>query len=182
VTVGVWITLNGVGPGVAGVSTTVTSTLPIVAERPMYVVRDFGSGSVAGATDVVGSTTFSTLFGFAAATTVSGENDFLTIQNPSTTTTAKVHITYYTVSQTFPRDPVTVNPNTRLTVPIFSAASGALGPGYAGVGIVILSEQPVLVEKPTYSANSDTYGATDTLGYSPPNSSQSHWRCKYRDI
>jgi len=169
VTVEVWKTLHGVGPGVAGVSTTVTSTLPIVAERPMYVVRDFGSGSVAGATDVVGSTTFSTLFGFAAATTVSGENDFLTIQNPSSTTVAKVHISYYTASQTFPRDPVTVNPNTRLTVPIFSAVSGALGSGYAGVGIVILSEQPVLVEKPTYSANSDTYGATDTLGYSPPN-------------
>ena len=169
VTVEVWKTLYGVGPGIAGVSTTVTSTRPIVAERPMYVVRDFGSGSVAGATDVVGSTTFSTLFGFAAATTVSGENDFLTIQNPSTTTAAKVHITYYTASQTFPRDAVTVNPNTRLTVPIFSAVSGALGSGYAGVGIVILSEQPVLVEKPTYSANSDTYGATDTLGYSPPN-------------
>ena len=169
VTVEVFKTLQGVGPGIAGVSTQVISTLPIVAERPMYVVRDFGSGSVAGATDVVGSTAFSNVFGFAAASTVSGENDFLTIQNPSPTTAAKVHITYYAASQTFPRDAVTVNPNTRLTVPIFSASPGALGPGYTAVGIVILSELPVLVEKPTYSANSDTYGATDTLGYSPPN-------------
>jgi hypothetical protein len=170
VTVEVFKTLYGVGPGITGVSTQVTSsTVPIVAERPIYMVYDFGGGRVAGASVVVGSTTFSNLFGFAAASTVSGENDFLTIQNPSTTTAATVHITYYTASQTFPRAPVTVNPNTRLTVPIFSGAPGALGPGYAGVGIVILSEQPVLVEKPTYSANASTYGATDTLGYSPPN-------------
>jgi hypothetical protein len=34
---------------------------------------------------------------------------------------------------------------------------------------VVLSTLPVLVEKPTYSSNSASYGATDTLGYSPPN-------------
>jgi hypothetical protein len=29
----------------------------------------------------------------------------------------------------------------------------------------VASDQPVLVEKPTYSANGAAYGATDTAGY-----------------
>ena len=36
-------------------------------------------------------------------------------------------------------------------------------------GVVLSSDQPVLVEKPTYNASSGSFGATDTLGYSPPN-------------
>jgi hypothetical protein len=146
-----------------------TSTAPIVAERPMYMVRDFGSGPVAGATVVVGSSALSNLFGFASASTAAGENDFLTIQNPSTTTAAAVHITYYLASQTITRD-VTVNADTRLTVPVFGSATvGGIGSVVTTVGIVVLSTLPVLVEKPTYSSNSASYGATDTLGYSPPN-------------
>jgi hypothetical protein len=37
------------------------------------------------------------------------------------------------------------------------------------LGIVVTSTNavPILVEKPTYSANTSTYGATDTMGYSP---------------
>jgi hypothetical protein len=159
----------GVGPGHAGVSVQLTSTAPIVAERPMYMVRDFGSGPVAGATVVVGSSALSNLFGFASASTAAGENDFLTIQNPSTTSAAAVHITYYSASQTITRD-VTVNANTRLTVPVFgSAAVGGIGSVVTTAGIVVLSTLPVLVEKPTYSSNPAAYGATDTLGYSPPN-------------
>jgi len=38
-------------------------------------------------------------------------------------------------------------------------------PGH--LGIVVLTDQPVLVEKPTYNSTSGAYGATDTLGYSP---------------
>jgi len=169
-TVEVFGATSGVGPGHAGVSVQLISTEPIVAERPMYVVRDFGSGTVAGATVVVGSTTLSNLFGFASASTVPGENDFLTLQNPSKTLAANVHITYYTASRTVTGG-VTVNPNTRSTVPIFSDATlmGVLGSGGGVVGIVILSDQPILVEKPTYSSNAASHGATDTLGYSPPN-------------
>src|SRR5207245_9505057 len=73
---------QGVGPGVGGVSIEVKADQPIVAERPMYIVHNFGSGTVAGATVVVGSTSLGNLFGFSAASTLGGENDFLTIQNP----------------------------------------------------------------------------------------------------
>src|SRR2546430_1983870 len=71
----------GVGPNIGGVSVQVTSNQPIVAERPMYMVLDFGTGSVAGAHVVVGATGLGTLFGFAAGSTVAGENDYLTLQN-----------------------------------------------------------------------------------------------------
>jgi len=162
VTVEVFKPSLGVGPGIAGVSTQVTSTQPIVAERPMYMVYDFGSGPVAGAHDVMGQTGLGTLFGFAAASTAAGENDFLTIQNPNSVA-ANLTLTYYPggspVIRTF-----SVPANTRNTVAVFQTAEG-VGPGFTTLGITVSSDQPVLVEKPTYSANLNTYGATDTAGF-----------------
>jgi hypothetical protein len=119
---------------------------------------------VAGATVVVGSTNLGELFGFAAVNTASGEKDFLTIQNPGPSS-AHVVITYYPGTGTQQRT-IDVNPNTRVTVEVFS--SGQLGSG-ALAGVTLSSSQPILVEKPTYGANSGSFGATDTLGYSPPN-------------
>jgi hypothetical protein len=168
-TVEVFRSLSGVGPGIGGVSTqvTVTNGVPIVAERPMYLVHNFGSGTVAGATDVVGSPGLATLFGFSAASTSAGNNDYLTIQNPNTTTAAMVRIDYETAAGTVGKT-VTVNPNTRLTIEIFGTTNG-VGTGQIMLGIVVTSTNaiPILVEKPTYSSNSSTYGATDTLAYSP---------------
>jgi plastocyanin len=169
----------GVGPNIGGVSIQVTSTQPIVTERPMYMVHDFGTGPVAGAHVVVGATTLGTLFGFAAGSTLAGENDFLTIQNPGSTT-AQVTITYYanvgSVQKGF-----NVNPNSRVTVEVFrggltanpacspGAGTCGVGAGVSPLGIVLQASQPVLVEKPTYNSTTDAYGATDTLGYSPTN-------------
>jgi hypothetical protein len=152
----------GVGPGVVAVSVQITASQPIVAERPIYMVYNFGSGAVASAHDVVGATSLGTLFGFAAASTVAGDNDYLTVLNPNAAA-AHLTITYYTPGGTIARA-VTVGANTRHTVGIFNGAEGA-GPGIGNLGIVVSSDQPILVEKPTYSANSSTYGATDTLGF-----------------
>jgi len=162
VTVEVFKAQLGVGPGIAGVSTQVISNQPIVAERPMYMVYDFGSGPVAGADDVMGQTALGTLFGFAAASTAAGENDFLTIQNPNGVA-ANLTITYYPAGSPVIRT-FTVPANTRHTVAIFQPAEG-VGPGITTLGITLASDQPVLVEKPTYGANPNTYGATDTAGY-----------------
>jgi hypothetical protein len=49
-------------------------------------------------------------------------------------------------------------------VAVFQLAEG-VGPGFTTLGITVSSDQPVLVEKPTYSANLNTYGATDTAGF-----------------
>ena len=152
----------GVGPGAPGVSVQVNADQPIVAERPMYMVFNFGAGVVAGAHDVVGATALATTYGFAAASTLAGDNDYLTIQNPNAAT-AHLTLTYDTANGAITRS-VTVNPNSRHTVQVFDSTEGA-GPGDSPLGIVVSSDQPVLVEKPTYSANASTYGATDTLGF-----------------
>ena len=152
----------GVGAGVAGVSAEILSDQPIVAERPMYMVHDFGSGPVAGAHDVMGQTGLGTLFGFATASTAAGENDYLTIQNPNAAA-ANLTVTYYAggtpVTRTF-----SVPGNSRHTVPVWQTAEG-IGPGVTTLGIVVASDQSVLVEKPTYSAIVTTFGATDTAGF-----------------
>jgi len=161
VTVPVFGTGLGVGQGVGGVSVQVTANLPIVAERPMYIVHDFGTGVVAGATVAVGATTLGYIYGFASASTASGENDYLTILNPGLTQ-ADVLVSYYT-SSGMVGQLVPVPASSRQTVLVFSSAGG-VGPGVASLGIVVWSDQPVLVEKPTYSSNSSTYGATDAPG------------------
>ncbi len=159
----------GVGRGITGVSVTVVANGNIVAERPMYMVQDFGSGPVAGAHVAVGATALSTLFGFAWASTLAGDNAYLTIQNPGGTT-ANVAITYYATSGGATRvltRLTSVQPNARATVLVFQNGGVGLGTGYSPLGIVVQTDQPVLVEKPTYSANPATYGATDTLGFAP---------------
>ena len=161
VTVPVFGTALGVGQGVGGVSVQVTASLPIVAERPMYMVHDFGTGIVAGASVAVGATSLGYIYGFAAASTVSGENDYLTILNPGLTQ-ADVLVSYYTPSGMIGRL-VPVAASSRQTVLVFSN-SGGVGAGLASLGIVVWSDQPILVEKPSYSSNSGTYGATDAPG------------------
>ena len=161
-TVEVFKTALGVGPGVAGVSVQINADQPIVAERPIYMVYNFGGGPVASAHDVVGATSLGTLYGFAAASTLAGDNDYLTVLNPNGAS-AHLTITYYTPGGAIVRA-VTVGANSRHTVGIFNSAEGA-GPGIANLGIVVSSDQPMLVEKPTYSANGSTYGATDTIGF-----------------
>jgi hypothetical protein len=158
----------GVGSGYIGVSVQVTSDQPIVAERPMYMVHDFGSGPVAGAHVVVGATTTGTLFGFSAASTLNGDNDYLTIQN-SNAVAANITVDYYRTAGKLTRTFV-VAASTRATVLVFDATQpGGAGPGLYPLGIVVSSDQPILVEKVTYSsaASPTGYGATVTLGYSP---------------
>ena len=160
----------GVGPGITGVSVAIVANGNIVAERPMYMVENFGSGPVAGAHVAVGATGLSELFGFAWGSTLSGDNDYLTIQNPGPAP-ADVAITYYATAggqtRVFTRQ-TTVTANTRQTVLVFENDGLGAGPGYTPLGIVVQADQRILAEKPTYSANPATYGATDTLGYVPP--------------
>jgi hypothetical protein len=181
----------GVGSGIGGVSVNVHSDVAIVAERPMYIMQDFGSGTVAGAHDVVGSLSLGTNFGFSAGSTLAGENDYLTIQNPQATA-ASITLTYYgfycprfcvidfayfTVTKT-----LTVAANSRQTVevpkgdrtnvtgcvPNGVGANCGVGADVSPLGVTVTSNTPILVERPTYNSTSGAYGATDTLGFQPP--------------
>jgi hypothetical protein len=62
---------------------------------------------------------------------------------------------------------VPVAPTSRHTVQYFSSTEG-VGPDQHPVSVTVTSDLPVLIEKPTYSSNASTYGATDTAGYTPP--------------
>jgi centrosomal CEP192-like protein/uncharacterized protein DUF5719 len=163
----------GVGRGIVGLSAQVVVRVgnpAIVAERPMYMVyrtQNGGATAVAGAHDVVGATQLAQQFGFAWASTQAGDDDYLTIGNP-TTSPATVTITYYGPSgQIGSAFTVSVGAHVRQTIQLWSPASGGVGPGQAQVGIILTASQPVQVEKPTYSSNAITYGATDTSGYTP---------------
>jgi len=163
-TVPVFDAIQGIGPNGAAVSVQVTSDQPIVVERPMYMVRDFGSGVVAGATVAVGSTGLSTLFGFSAGSTLASNHEYLTIENPGATA-ANLTATYYTGGAAVVKS-FAVAAGSRHTVDVSSAAEGA-GTGFATIGIVLSSDQPILVEKASYDANPATYGATVAIGFSP---------------
>jgi hypothetical protein len=156
---------GGVGTGFVGVSVQVSSDVPIVVERPMYMVRDFGTGNVAGAHDVVGATAFAKLFGFAALSTQAGENDYLTVQNPNSAA-ANLTLTYYESTGAPIVKVIVVPANTRHTVLVFNSSEG-VGPGVFPLGVVISSDLGVMVEKPTYNSTTPSYGATDTQGVSP---------------
>ena len=163
-TVPVFGSALGVGPGVSGVSVQVTSTQPIVAERPMYMVHDFGSGPVAGASDVVGATSASNLVQFARVTTTPGEYQYLTIENPGAVL-AHVEVTYLTTSTVVAL--LDVAPHSRQTAVVNNQGLGGVGPGQVLVTTMLVSDHPIVVERPTYSSNSGDYGATDSRGYSP---------------
>jgi hypothetical protein len=156
----------GVGSGAGGLAAQVTSDQPIVAERPMYLVHTFGAGTVAGAHVALGQTgSGATLYGFSAVSTLASDSDYLTILNPSSSNPATVTLTYYTSSGPVVKT-ITVAAHTRHTTEIFNTGEGA-GPSPDPIGVVVSSDQPILVEKPAYSTGADTYGATDARGYSP---------------
>lgn len=163
-TVPVFGSALGVGSGVSGVSVEVTSTQPIVAERPMYMVHDFGSGIVAGADDVVGATSATNLVQYARVTTAPGEYEYLTIENPGVVA-AHVEVTYVTTSTVVAQ--LDVAPHSRQTAVLNNQGLGGVGPGQSLVETTLVSDQPVVVERPTYSSNTGDYGATDSMGYSP---------------
>ncbi len=181
----------GVGSGIGGVSVNVHSDQPIVAERPIYIMQDFGTGTVAGAHDVVGALGLGQQFGFSAGSTFAGENDYLTIQNPQTSA-ANITVTYYGwYCPTFciigtgwfqATKTLVVPANSRQTVEIASGtradvtgcvpngmgANCGVGPGISPLGVTVTADRPVLVERPTYNSTAGAYGATDTLGFQPP--------------
>ena len=151
----------GVGRGIAGVSAQVTSSIPIVAERPMYMSAIIGGGLVAGADVAPGVQAGATMFSFAGGSSLPGDSDYLTIANPAAQPVT-VTLNYFSASGTITRT-LQVPASTRHTVPIAHPAEG-VGPGLTLEGLVITASAPVVVEKITYSVSSDRYGASATFG------------------
>jgi pro-kumamolisin-like protein len=153
----------------------VTNNVGIVAERPMY----FNVLGVHSGTDVVGATAPGKSYYFSEADeTQSGSasyHTFLTMLNPSGTTTAHVAITYYTGScggtgqAACPVESITVPPLTRQT-----ASPDATGIGlHQKLAIGVVSDQNVVIERPMYFTDNVpnsglTTGAASEVGATQP--------------
>jgi hypothetical protein len=144
------------------ISAIVTSTQPVVAERPMY----FDWNNIRSGTDVVGATDASnTSFYFAQGDTThngsESSSEFVTILNPSTTQTANVTANYYSGGQIVRTSSVSIAPLHR----------GTISNGYLGkAAIAVTSDSGVVVERPIYfndnipTAGGWTTGAASTVG------------------
>ncbi|GAC1565886.1 MAG: hypothetical protein NVS3B14_05140 [Ktedonobacteraceae bacterium] len=118
----------------------------VVAERPMYFTNFAG---VSSGSDVLGTIQLGTTFYFADMPTGGGYASFLTILNPPTNgKPTVVTATYYANGQaTGSPQTVTVQPGQR----------GTIIPNNAGSlrhqAVLVTSNQPVAVERPTYFSN-----------------------------
>ena len=139
----------------------------IVAERPMY----FNAVNTTSGSDVLGLTKLGTSFYFAdmAVGNQPGGGSyasFLPILNPPNGQTANVTATYYSGGVQVGQQTLAVLSGTRGTI-LPGQASPALP---AHVAVVVTSDQPVAVERPTYfskinGGNAGTVtGAADVVG------------------
>jgi kumamolisin len=148
-------------------STEVTSDAPIVVQRQEYFRFN---GSIPGGTDDIGEPgPAKVVYSFAEGYTASGFTEFLTLQNPNTTSET-VAVTLYMANSITSQQVVTVGPQTRVTlninsiaVPIAQANPKA---GYE-VSLAVWSVSGSLVaERPMYfNYHNQAWGGTDVVGY-----------------
>ena len=147
------------------ISAIVQSSVPIVAERPMY----FNLHGIASGTDTLGATDAThTTFYFAEGDSrqdlTRSYSTFITMLNPSTTQIAHVTITYYSNGKVVGTQPINVGPLQRGT-----GTPAALGINQQ-VAIKVTSDIGIVVERPMYfsdnipNAGGVTTGAASTIG------------------
>ena len=142
------------------VSIKVTSTQPLIAERPMYF--DY-QNKWQGGHNTIGVTTPVNQWFFAEGYTGSGFEEWLTLQNPnSVAATATITYTYrdgttpVTMTQTIPA-------NSRETVSVNVAAGSN-----KEVSIKVDSTEPIIAERPMYfNYQSKWQGGHNTIGFGP---------------
>jgi len=150
------------------VSAEVTSSAPIVVQRQEYFRFN---GSIPGGTDDIGEPgPVKTAYSFAEGYTAPGFSEFLTLQNPNTTSES-VAVTLYMQNSVVSQQVVTVGPQTRVTlninnivVPIAQANPRATNE----VSMAVWSTSGTIVaERPMYFKffNGFAYGGTDVVGY-----------------
>lgn len=150
------------------ISAIVTSNVPIVTERPMYFNR--ASDLSSSGTDVLCATKdTSTSFYFAAGDSTQTSSDstreFITILNPSSTTTANITAKFYSNGL--------VDTETAAVLPLHR---GTIQPTYRGqAAIQVTSDTGVVVERPIYykgiavpTAGGTVTGAASTVAATTP--------------
>ena len=142
------------------VSAEVTSDSPIVAERQEYFLYD---GVIPGGTDVMGEPgPAKVVYSFAEGYTAPGFNEFLTLQNPNTSS-ENVAVTFYMHNSVVSQQVVTVGPQTRVTLNINNFPI----PGNEVSLAVWAASGTIVVERPMYfNYHNIAQGGTDVIGYS----------------
>ena len=149
------------------VSAEVTSDAPIVAERQEYFRYH---GSIPGGTDVIGEPgPAKVAYSFAEGFTASGFNEFLTLQNPNSSSES-VAVTLYLQNSVMSQRVVTVGPQTRVTLNINSfvrpIAQANPRAGYSVSLAVWASSGTIVVERPMYfNYHNVAQGGTDVVGF-----------------
>jgi hypothetical protein len=148
-------------------SATVTSDQPILAERFMSFrytgpVGVSGSGNIPGATDVLGAPTIGTVYAFAEGYTGGAFGEYLTLENPQSTTT-QVTVVYLPQNGGAPTiQTYFVAAHSRYTVLTNRVMVNQ------SFSMLVLADQPIVAERPMYfNYNSGQTGGSDVLGYQP---------------
>jgi Family of unknown function (DUF5719) len=143
-------------PNVWDVSTTVTSNVPVVAERSMYGtsggVRTWGTNSI-------GVSTPGTTWDLAEGSTNGGMETWILVQNPNNKN-ATVKLDYMTSNGAVPGPTAVIPPRSRMT---FNAADTV--PNNWDVSTEVTSTSKIVVERAVYG-NQRSW-ATDSIGFSP---------------
>ncbi len=148
-------------------SAEITSDSPIVAQRQEYFRFN---GNIPGGTDVLGAPgPAKTIYSFAEGYTATGFNEFLTLQNP-TTSSEEVAVTLYLAHSIIAQQVVTVGPQTRVTVNINSLvipiAQSNPAAGYEVAMAVWSSTGTIVAERPMYfNYHNSAWGGTDVVGF-----------------
>src|SRR5581483_8928317 len=152
------------------VSMAISSTQPIIAERPMYVQYGLGSSKIPGGTSLMGSPTLQQDAYFGYVDTTANHDTWFTILNQNASTLNVTTDYYNSTTGTKTTITHTVDPNSRGSFKV------NVEPGLpAGVySAHIHFDQPALVERPMYFKDNTTGrpGITDVLGVSAP---QAQW-------
>ncbi len=149
---------DDVGPG-QNVSAHLHAPNIFVAERPMY----FSWSGITGGHDAMGAQSLNTTYYFAEGYTGSGFSEFLTLLNPGTVAAA-VNVTYYFNDGSLPKTVAhTVGATSRVTIRVNDASEA--GPGRE-VSVKIVSDNPILAERPMYFNWFGETGGSDTVGSS----------------
>ena len=148
-------------------SAEITSDSPIVAQRQEYFRYN---GNIPGGTDVTGQPgPPKTIYSFAEGYTGTGFQEFLTLQNP-TTTSEQVAVTLYMSHSIMSQQVVTVGPQSRVTLNINSyvVPIAQSNPAVNGeVSLAVWSTSGTIVaERPMYfDYHNTSWGGTDVVGY-----------------
>lgn len=140
------------------VSTIVTAGANIVAERSVY----FNYNGLAGGHNSVGARRPAGRWFFAEGTTRPGFTQFLTLMNPNSEP-ASVAVDYLLAKGLVVSRQKTVPPLSRLTLAVNSAGADGVGAN-KNVAARLVSDRPIVAERPMYFNYGDYKGGHDSFG------------------